>query len=218
MTRLIFTLLLLSFMPLTAMAGTVTQFDRVQNGVFDKATLVGFNTYAMRVTADTDWTNSDMEIDLSKGTFNHISTVPPFGGMASIPGVTGIGDTAVFGPTKELGSGFHAVGNPPQLATDHSESPTSFIASWFNTATDDIGVFDIGMITISDDAEGELRFRTISGREVEEGGYTLGTAPTWTIRRGAIVRVPEPGSGGVVALSALFCLGGRRRLYLTEEM
>ncbi|MEO2049294.1 MAG: hypothetical protein ABGX16_22280 [Pirellulales bacterium] len=57
----------------TAHAASITEFIPITTGLFDDSDLMGFTTYAMRVTTDeTDWTNADLSIDLSSGTLNHI--------------------------------------------------------------------------------------------------------------------------------------------------
>ena len=215
MSKTLIALIAALCLPVFAHAGTSTDFPQVMNDNFDAAA-DGFNTFAMRVTADTDWTNSDLSINLDSGTLNHIEAATPIGGTGPVAGVAGFGDTAVFGPTTDLGNAVAAIGNSPQLATDYSESATAFTANWFNTATDDIGTFDIGMISLSQDANGEIRFRTISGSEVEEGGFTVvngvQAAPTWLIRNGAVVPVPEPGTIALAGLALVgLCASSRRR-------
>ncbi len=211
MKNLFFALLIVLGSSVAATAGTMTDFVLVSNGGFDDAG-DGFNTYAMRVTADTDWTNADMSIALTGGSLKHIEGAAPFGGTAPTPGVAGLGDTAVFGPTTQLGDGLAAGANAPQLAADHEESATAFKANWFNTSTDDIGEFDIAMITVSTDANGEILFRTIAGTEVEEGGFTIGAAPTWEVRDGAIVpTIPEPTTMALAGLALAGVLSTRRR-------
>jgi len=143
----------------------------------------------MRVEADTDWTNSDMTIELTSGSMNRIESAGFAGGPEAGP--QGLGDTAVFSPVSSLGDITGGAG--ANTAVDHTETPNTFSASWFNTATDDIGTFDIAMITLSDDANGSLRFRTISGAEVEEGRFTVGSQPVNFIRNGCIGPcIPEP--------------------------
>ena len=73
MSRFTFLSLLLSFVPSSVFAGTWTTFMPVQTGLYDNAS-DGFVTYAMRVTADTDWTNSDIDVNLTEGNLIH---VPP---------------------------------------------------------------------------------------------------------------------------------------------
>ncbi|MEO2049295.1 MAG: hypothetical protein ABGX16_22285 [Pirellulales bacterium] len=78
-------------------------------------------------------------------------------------------DTAAIAPTQVLGDltgGFHgAVG----YAGIHVETPSSFRSFWFTTETNDIGTFDIAMITISNDANGFLAYRSFSGFKLEDG-------------------------------------------------
>ena len=109
MNRLLYAaLLLLLISPLSAMGGTTTEFREIQNGKFDDPGLAGFRTYAMRVTADTDWTNADLRIELTNGTLNHVA--PAF--LGSPNGVNGFGDTAGLGSTLVLGDitgGFNGV-------------------------------------------------------------------------------------------------------------
>ncbi len=213
MSKTLIALIAALCLPVFAHAGTSTNFVLTENNAFG-ADGDGFNTFAMRVNADTDWTNADIEISLDTGTLNHIEGPAAFGGTAPTAGVNGLGDTAVFGPSP-VGSGTDAAGNLPQLATDFSEGPQSFAANWFNTSTDDIGEFDIAMISVSDDANGEIRFRTISGAEVEEGGFTvvggIRANPTWLVRNGNIELVPEPGTIALVSLALVGIAAGRRR-------
>jgi len=169
MNRLLFAALLLMLIsPLSALGGTCTRFVEVKTGTFNDASLSGFTTYAMRVEADTDWTNADMTIELTSGSMNHIEIAAFAGGPEANP--QGFGDTAVFSPLFAVGD---IAGSPgTNAAVAHTEGAQDFEASWFNTATDDVGVFDIAMITISNDADGALIFRTISGSIVEEGSFT----------------------------------------------
>ncbi len=199
--------------PPSGTPGTTTEFVPVQSGKFDEAGLEGFTTFAMRVTATTDWTNADLKVQLTSGTLRQLEGPAPFGGTAKIAGPAGFGDTAVFGPNSsddDLVSGLLY----PQLAVDHVETDTEFAASWFNTSTDDIGTFDIAMITLSDDATGTIVFRTIAGTHVEEGGFTRGASVTFEVRDGQIVglvsAIPEPSAILLFSLGILPLLVSRK--------
>ena len=174
----------------TVHAASTTEFIPITTGLFDDTDLMGFTTYAMRVTTDeTDWTNADLSIDLSSGTLNHI----PEDLFGSPNRANGLGDTATIAPAQLLGDltgGFH--GTAGYVGT-HVETPTSFKSSWFTTETNDIGTFDIAMITISNDANGFLAYRSISGFKLEDGPGGPGQLTTdFNIINGQFVAVEPP--------------------------
>ena len=195
-------------MSAAAQAGTITDFVQVNTDQMNDPALAGFTTWAMRVEADTDWTNADIDINLSSGQLNHLEAGGFPGGPT--PGPAGLGDTALFDPITDLGNLFGGFSGP-NLAAGWVETPTEFAGAWFNTPTNDMGTFDIAMITISSDANGELLFRTISGSLVEEGGFGIEGGAVFTIANGAIVRVPEPTTLVLAGLSLCGVLALRRR-------
>ena len=67
------------------------------------------------------------------------------------------------------------------------------------------------MITLSNDAAGEILFRTVSGSLVEDSGFGQGSVAGWEIRDGAIVGVPEPTTLALAGLGVVGFLGSRRR-------
>ncbi len=199
----------------SAHARTMTEFVELSSSIFVDTELDGFTTYAMRVVADTDWTNADIRIDLTSGQLNHVPPTHPLF-SAQTAKFNGRGDTATISPIPPFlhrSSPAFYVTTSAFYAGGHVETPTTFQSSWFDVDTDSIGTFDIALITISDDANGKLRFRTISGQLVEEGGYSLGTSPTWTIHNGAVLPVPETSSCYLIILGCLApSIYGNRRL------
>lgn len=196
---------LLAFTPY-ALAGTHTDFIEVSTGLFDNAS-DGYRTYAMRVTADTDWTNADIDIVLTSGSLIHVP--PPF--LGSPNGVNGLGDTAGFAPTNVLGDLTQGFNGTAGFAGSHVETATTFQSSWFTTETNDIGTFDIAMVTFTPDANGRIRFRTIAGSEVENGGYGGEGIPFFIIDGVVFFGCPEPGSLVLIGIGLVSLLGTRRR-------
>ncbi|MEO2048117.1 MAG: PEP-CTERM sorting domain-containing protein [Pirellulales bacterium] len=193
-------------MSAAAQAGTMTNFVQVNSGLFDNSG-DGHSTWAMRVTADTDWTNADLDIQLDSGNLVHIA--PAF--LGSPNGVNNLGDTAGMAPANNLGDvtgGFNGVAG---FAGAHVETPTSIQTSWFTTETNDIGEFDIAMITLSSSANGELRFRTIAGSDVEDGGIGVVEGMLFRVRDGGIELIPEPTTLVLAGLGICGVLGLRRR-------
>ncbi|MEO2020795.1 MAG: PEP-CTERM sorting domain-containing protein [Pirellulaceae bacterium] len=189
-------------MSAAAQADTVTNFVPVSTGVFDDPGLAGFTTWAMRVTADTDWTNADLNISLDSGALNHVA--PAF--LGSPNGVNNFGDTAGMAPTSvngDITGGFNGVVG---FAGDHFEGPDHIRTSWFTTETD-----DIGMVTLSSDANGILRFRTVAGEQVGDGGIGINSGILFTIRNGGIDRIPEPTTLVLAGLGLCGVLALRRR-------
>ena len=205
MKNICFALLIVLGTSASAFAATTTTFVEEDAATFADAALTGFTTWAMRVDADTDWTNADMRINLTAGTMNHIESSGFGGGPESNP--QGLGDTAVFNPSPV---GDITGGPGANTAVDHTESATEFSASWFDTDTDDTGTFDIAMVTISNDTNGTLLFRTISGSDVEEGGFTIGSTPIFRVINGRI-DVPEPTTLALAALGMIGLCGAARR-------
>ncbi len=210
--------LILSLSSQTLLGATFTQFIHVQTGKFDDPNLEGFRTFAMRVVADTDWSNADLLIELDSGTLRHLEGAAVFGGTRTLPGPVALGETGVFSPLESVGDLTSGYDGPRLPSTQHTETPTSFEANWFNTELDDVGMFDIAMITISNDANGELRFRNFSdgGTTLEEGGYSPFSGFSVPIRDGCILNnlgatcIPEPAAGILVGLAALLWLAPRR--------
>ena len=215
MKNLFFAVLIALTSTISAHAITTTDFVQVTNGMFDGAP--GFTTWAMRITADaTDWTNADLDINLTSGTMNQITGL--FG--AAVPDPQGLGDTAVFAPLNSLGdltsgafggAALTVAGGP---SGPFVEGPQIFQASWGTTFTGDVNrTFDTAMISLSNDAEGTLDFRSISNTEVENGG--IGNFPAlFRITGGQIVPagiIPEPGTISLAGLSLAGLLLKRRR-------
>ncbi|MEO2045796.1 MAG: acyl-CoA dehydrogenase family protein, partial [Pirellulales bacterium] len=146
---------------------TSTVFVPVENGNFDNSALDGFTTYAMRVTATTDWTNADLQVILTEGTIVH--SPPAF--LGSPNGANGLGDSAGIAPTLVAGDLTAGFNGTVGFAGPHVETPTELRTSWFTTESNDIGTFDIAMLTLSNDANGTILFRTIAGADVEDGGF-----------------------------------------------
>jgi len=208
MRKLVLGLFAVLCMSVAAHAGTSTTFVLVANGLYDSAG-DGNNTYAMRVTADTDWTNADLSVALNTGSLGHVA--PPFLGSANA--VNGFGDTAGHAPTLangDLTGGFNGVYGP---AGTHVEDGQNLSTSWFTTETNDIGTFDIAMVTVSPDANGTILFRTISGSAVENGGFTgaIGDPAKFVITDGSIVVIPEPASLVLAGLGLIGVAIRRRR-------
>lgn len=203
-----------------AQAVSITEFVEITSGTFDSAT-DGNRTYAYRInTNGNDWTNSDLRIELTSGSIIHHLTNPPFGSPVPAPDPQDpfIGDSAVWSPIApagDFGTAFPAgtsIANP--VYDNTVENATFWDVSWFNTATTDIGIFDIGMITLSPDANGTISYRTVSfdqtlgESQVEDGGY--GNAEDrFAIVDGQIV--PEPGTLALASLAVAGLLGARRR-------
>jgi hypothetical protein len=205
----------LSFVLTTSVASFAavpsTQWVEVHTGKMDDPSLTGFTTWAMRVTADTDWTNSDLVVNLTNGSMNHYLAPGPDAG----PAFPVLGDTAVFGPLTSLGDLTGGWGDF-SLVQPHTETPTTFVTSWFNVNSGDTGTFDAAMLTISNNAHGTIEWRSISGGDAEYRGYN-GRGVGLTICHGVVgvldpppSCIPEP-TTATLALAALCLVSGRRR-------
>lgn len=226
MKRFHLAVLILAALPLTVNAGSNTEFPLITNGVFDHST-DGNNTFAIRIETTTDWTNSDIRIKLNSGEMNHFCTFCSaaflreggpsalFGPGYRSPEITNpyIGDSAVWSPIPATSDFTQYFPNGTNITNPYydnrNENRIFWDVSWFNTNTGDIGTFDIGMITLSPDANGKLAYRTTTDGAVEDGGY--GPAKNrFTIINGRIV-IPEPGSLALISIGVVSLLGPRRR-------
>ena len=150
----------------------------------------GMTSWKMMVATDTDWTNSRMEVDLTDGSINYLLNVFPAG---PVPQPLGLDDTAGFGP------GFAA----PTYA-DWSEAPQAFRCSWGNSVAGETGDLWIGILTMSDDADGEVRTWDFNADLAGVGKWT-----NYPIVDGEIV--PEPATLAVLGLGGLAVLLRKKR-------
>ena len=105
----------------------------------------------------------------------------------------------------DIGGGFSG----PNLPAGWVENETIFSGSWFNTDTNDIGVFDVAMLTISSNANGTVRWRSISGADAEDHGIGAGSVGVPIIN--GMVGIPEPTSIALAGLGLVGLWGTRRR-------
>ena len=141
-----------------------------------------YNVWEMKVTTDTDWTNSRLDVALTQGGM-YQSGFDPFASwrcwvFAFPPGPEIIFDTYVDVPGE--------CPVRPSLAGAQVMTDTEIGLSWFDTRDTGSGTFLIAQITLTEDAKG-----AISGTsyDIDTAGVGVPIERLW-IDRGVIV--PEP--------------------------
>ena len=155
----------------------------IEEPLYADGALEGFTTFAMRLDATFDWIQAELSIDLSEGSMNHLPSPFPFAD------VIGNGDTAVFGATTVVGD--YSTRESPLVLSGFVETETEFYVGWSDSQHLN-GQGDIGMITLTDDANGTLSYtaRHANGTYSEK----------LTITDGQII--PEPPSGILLLICA----------------
>ncbi len=122
--------------------------------VFQESVTIDSNSYKvyeMRITTETEWTNTRMELELTSGTmYNH-----PVGGYSEPNPVL-----FQFWPDMEYDTYATVPRGRPFFPGFAAGIPTmdddEFLASWFDSLDDGSGTHKIAQITVSTDADGSL--------------------------------------------------------------
>jgi len=134
-------------------------------------TIVGYRTYDLMVTTDTDWLNSRLELDLAAGDIWQHPTqddeVPQPSQWASTPDLQW--DSFFSAPD------FAA----PRFATKPGDgwTGTSVYRSWFDTETTGAGTFVAARLTVSLDAEDTFSAMVFDVETAGEGATLMGDFP-----------------------------------------
>ena len=147
-----------------------------------------YNAWEMQVTTDTDWTNAQLHILLTQGSF--VYDEPP-GFCLAAPGLCPPPLTRVI---------------PPNLIGPATATDTEFGASWFDVANNGPGTFTIAQIVMTQDAEGSL-FGKVYDVETAGTGVPIGLEYS-AISNGMI---PEPATLSLLATGGLIMLRHKRR-------
>lgn len=155
--------------------------------------LPGYNTFDLKVETTLDWTQAQVLVTLTTGTFyqdpvgTSLTPNPLFFTLAPtlaydtfVTGPTGYPNTGAQGTTNEAGA---AVNLQPGVRDPVFDEKTLDYA-WFDVALGSVGTWTIARITISEDAVGELHYMVLDAGSVESdpdsyiiGTFQLGGAP-----------------------------------------
>ena len=202
-----------SMVALTARAAITTQLIRIDlDGDPTDAPVTlsdGAQYYlcAMRVTTDTDWTNSRLDMELTSGSFyNH-----PFGGNGpATPNVVAVhpdlkADTHVSSSIPDLEEPISGLNLDASKAGVTMFTDTEIHVSWFDTQDGGpVTGATIARIALSLDASG-----TIAGKSYDVGTAGQGVPFEGVFVGGPPCQPPEPAALSLLALGSLALL--RRR-------
>ena len=197
-----------SMAALTAQAGIEADFVLVGQGPMEPGGEI-FNIHELRVTTDTDWTNSRLEIRLSVGSFgNHARQnadgAPPLAAsLGTYPELAN--DSYLQTPDGRRAN----IAGPPVFPQAAPSGDTEIAISWFDTADTGAGTFTIAQIALTKDAWG-----TVEGRnyDIETAGVGVdigvieGVPIFWSLVDGHIFILPEPAALSLLAVGAAVML------------
>ncbi len=168
MSRLTSVLIAFTCFSASAHADVAVNFPLVNNSSAPE--LAGYVTQDIQVYTSNDWTVAGMILELTNGSIYqytdtsfdlappaYLASVYPAIAFDTYVGIVDGGAGGIAGQSGDLGS--------PLTGWNYQLDTTGIDATWFNTYTYNYGFNTIGRISLSNDAQGTLRFALSEGHQ-----------------------------------------------------